>query len=92
MKFRKKICFKKGNNGFGRLSKIDVQALNDMHLTILDYSLKGNQVWVHFTNEGTQVGTFMGYPASHKHAVWNGFGMYTVEDGKIKKVGFQKIL
>ncbi|MQQ79702.1 hypothetical protein GFV15_01745 [Lactococcus lactis] len=63
-----------------------------MHLTILDYSLKGNQVGVHFTNEGTQVGTFMGYPASHKHAVWNGFGMYTVEDGKIKKVGFQKIL
>ena len=63
-----------------------------MHLTILDYSLKGNQVGVHFTNEGTQVGKFMGYPASHKHAVWNGFGMYTVEDGKIKKVGFQKIL
>ncbi|WP_240338654.1 hypothetical protein [Lactococcus lactis] len=40
-----------------------------MHLTILDYSLKDNQVWVRFTNEGTQVGTFMGYPASNKHAV-----------------------
>lgn len=89
VKFRKKICFKKGNNGFGRLSKIDVQALNDMHLTILDYSLKGNQVWVHFTNEGRQVGTFMGYPTSHKHAVWNGFGMYTSRS-KDKKVWFSE--
>ncbi|MDN6095290.1 MAG: ester cyclase [Lactococcus lactis] len=77
-------------HGLDDFTNNGVQAFSDMHLTILDYSLKDNQVWVRFTDEGTQVGTFMGYPASHKHAVWNGFGMYTVEDGKIKKGWFSE--
>lgn len=61
-----------------------------MHLTVLDYVVHDNQVWVRFTNEGTQIDNFMGYPASHKHAKWNGFGMYTVEDGKITKGWFSE--
>ncbi|MEG1057029.1 MAG: hypothetical protein RSE30_02855 [Lactococcus sp.] len=35
------------------------------------------------------MGTFMGYPTSHKHAVWNGFGMYTSRS-KDKKVWFSE--
>ncbi|GKT03903.1 ester cyclase [Furfurilactobacillus entadae] len=60
-----------------------VRAFSDMHLTILDVTVHGDDVWVQFTNEGTQVGEFMGYPATNKHAKWNGFGKYTVKGGKI---------
>ncbi|HAT55060.1 MAG TPA: hypothetical protein DCW31_07475 [Lactobacillus sp.] len=67
-----------------------VQAFSDMHLTVLDYVVKDNSVWVRFTNEGTQVGEFMGYPASNKHAKWNGFGHYTVQDGKIQRAWFSE--
>lgn len=77
-------------HGIDDFTSNGVQAFSDMHLTILDLTIKENQVWVQFTNEGTQVGPFMGYPASNKHAVWNGFGMYTVEDGKIIKGWFSE--
>ncbi|WP_460874236.1 ester cyclase [Furfurilactobacillus cerevisiae] len=60
-----------------------VQAFSKMHLTVLDYVVNDNDVWVQFTNEGVQTGEFMGYPATNKFAKWNGFGRYTVENGKI---------
>ncbi|XOW22789.1 ester cyclase [Lactococcus lactis] len=73
VKFGERYALGRGSmgtvHGLDDFTNNGVQTFSDMHLTILDYSLKDNQVWVRFTNEGTQVGTFMGYPASHKHAV-----------------------
>lgn len=47
-------------HGIDDFTSNGVQAFSDMHLTILDLTIKENQVWVQFTNEGTQVGPFMG--------------------------------
>jgi len=60
-----------------------VQSFSNMHLTILDSTVKDDTVWLRFTNEGVQTGGFMDYPASNKYAKWNGFGWYKVENGKI---------
>lgn len=70
-------------HGIKELMSGGVQSFSDMHLTVLDSTVKDNTVWLRFTNEGLQTGEFMGYPASDKYAKWNGFGWYEVEDGKI---------
>jgi predicted ester cyclase len=41
-----------------------------------------------FTNSGTNVGTFMGKPATGKRAQWLGIGIYTVRDGRITEAWF----
>lgn len=58
-------------------------AFSGMHLVIEDVITAGDKVVVRFTNNGTQVGTFMGAPASGKHASWLGIAIYTVQDGQI---------
>lgn len=63
-------------------------AFSDMHLTIDDIITHGDKVVVRFTNSGTQVGPFMGAPATGKHAAWLGIGVYTVTNGRIAEAWF----
>lgn len=63
-------------------------SFSDMHLTIHEIVASGDTVVVRFTNSGTQSGTFMGAPATGRHASWSGIGMYTVTDGRISRAWF----
>ncbi|MGV9366883.1 SDR family NAD(P)-dependent oxidoreductase [Amycolatopsis sp. NPDC003731] len=63
-------------------------AFSGMHLDVKEIITAGNKVVVRFTNSGTQVGEFMGTPASGKHAEWLGIGIYTVQNGKITEGWF----
>jgi len=60
----------------------------NMHLDIKDVIASGDKVVVHFTNSGTNTGPFLGLPATGKHAVWEGIGIYKVTDGKIAEAWF----
>ena len=63
-------------------------AWEDMHLEIHDTIASGDQVVLRFTNSGTNVGPFMGNPATGKHAEWLGIGIYTLRDGRITEGWF----
>ena len=63
-------------------------AWQDMHLEIHDTIARRDQVMLRFTNSGTNVGPFMGNPATGKHAEWLGIGIYTVRDGRITEGWF----
>jgi predicted ester cyclase len=63
-------------------------AWEEMHLEIHDTIASGDQVVLRFTNSGTNVGPFMGNPATGKHAEWLGIGIYTVRDGRITEGWF----
>ena len=58
-------------------------AFANMHLSIHEVIAVGDKVVVRFTNSGTQIGPFLGTPATGKHATWLGIGIYTIRDGKI---------
>ena len=63
-------------------------AFEEMHLEIHDTIASGDHVVPRFTNSGTNVGPFMGNPATGKHAEWLGIGIYTVRDGRITQGWF----
>jgi acetyl esterase len=63
-------------------------AWTDMHLEIHELIARGDKVVARFTNSGTNVGTFMGHPASNKHAEWLGIGIYTMQEGRITEGWF----
>jgi predicted ester cyclase len=63
-------------------------AFEGMHLTIYDVIASGNKVVLRFTNSGTNVGSFMGRPATNRHAEWLGIGIYTLRDGRITEGWF----
>ena len=63
-------------------------AFANMHLHIHEIIASGDKVVVRFTNSGTQIGTFLGIPATGKSATWLGIGIYTVRDGKIADAWF----
>jgi acetyl esterase len=58
-------------------------AFSDMHLDIHEVIAAGDKVVLRFTNSGTNTETFMGNPATGKHAEWLGIGIYTVHDERI---------
>ena len=49
----------------------------------LEASAVGDKLVARFTNSDTNVGPFMGRPATDRHAEWLGIGIYTVRDGRI---------
>jgi steroid delta-isomerase-like uncharacterized protein len=55
----------------------------DMHITILRQLAEGDQVLTHKKFEGTQMGTFMGIPATGKHVSIEVMDILTIRDGKI---------
>ena len=63
-------------------------AWEEMHLEIHDTIASGDHVVLRFTNSGTNVGPFMGNPATGKHAEWLGIGIYTVCHGRITEGWF----
>ncbi|MFD8970726.1 ester cyclase [Streptomyces sp. NPDC059568] len=65
-----------------------VGAFTGMHLEIKEIYPAGDSVVVFFTNSGTHSGDFLGSPATGKHAVWNGVGIYKIADGKIADARF----
>lgn len=63
-------------------------AWDEMHLEIHDTIATGDHVVLRFTNSGTNVGPFMGNPATDKHAEWLGIGIYTLCHGRITEGWF----
>jgi predicted ester cyclase len=63
-------------------------AWEEMRLEIHDTIACGDHVVLRFTNRGTNVGPFMGNPATGKHAEWLGIGIYTVRDDRITEGWF----
>jgi predicted ester cyclase len=63
-------------------------AFADLQLQIQDIVAAGDKVVVRFTNSGTNVGPFMGSPATGKHAEWLGIGIYTVRGQRITEAWF----
>jgi predicted ester cyclase len=63
-------------------------AFSEMHLKVEEVLAVGSKVIVRFTNSGTQTGTFMGIPPTHKRAEWLGIGIYTVINGQIAEGWF----
>jgi len=64
------------------------KSFSNMHLDIKDVIASGDKVVVHFTNSGTNTGPFLGLPATGKHAVWEGIGIYKVINGKVAEAWF----
>jgi predicted ester cyclase len=63
-------------------------AFEGMQLTIYDVIATGDKVVLRFTNSGKNVGSFMGRPATNRHAEWLGIGVYTLRDGQITEGWF----
>ncbi len=66
----------------GLASDVDV-TFRDMKLEIKDIIAAGDKVVVYFTNSGINVGPYRGQPATGKYAIWEGMGIYRLDDGKI---------
>jgi predicted ester cyclase len=58
-------------------------AFSGMHLEITKLIAQDDEVFVLFTNSGTNTGAFMGMEPTGKSAKWNGTVLYRLVDGKI---------
>lgn len=63
-------------------------SFSNMFLQVKDIISKDDKVVLYFSNSGLNVGDFMGYKASNKKAIWDGMGIYRVENGKIAEAWF----
>jgi predicted ester cyclase len=63
-------------------------AWESMHLAIHDVIAAHDKIVLRFTNSGTNVGPFMGNPATGKRAEWLGIGIYTLRDQRITEGSF----
>jgi steroid delta-isomerase-like uncharacterized protein len=71
-----------GIDGFKKRIAILVDAL-DPHFTIEDVIAEDDRVVVRWTNSGTNVGDFLGMPATGRPFTIAGIDIYRVEDGKL---------
>jgi predicted ester cyclase len=55
----------------------------DAHFTIEDVIAEGDRVVVRWTNHGTNIGEFLGAPATNRPFSTEGIDIYRVEDGKL---------
>jgi steroid delta-isomerase-like uncharacterized protein len=55
----------------------------DARFTIEDIIAEGDRVVVRWTNHGTNIGDFLGAPATNKPFATEGIDVYRVEDGKL---------
>ncbi|MGZ6617137.1 MAG: ester cyclase [Solirubrobacteraceae bacterium] len=65
-------------------------AFSAMHLTVHDVVAAQDKVVARFTNSGTQVGQFLGFPPTGNRARWLGIGIYTIHAGKIAEAWFSE--
>lgn len=63
-------------------------SFSNMFLQVKDIISKDDKVVLYFSNSGLNVGDFMGYKASNKKAIWDGMGIYRIENGKIAEAWF----
>jgi len=74
----------RGRNAYKAFAQASVDgAFADMHLEIHDIIARDDKVVVRFTNSGTNIGSFIGTPATGKHAEWLGIGIYTLRNDRI---------
>ena len=79
----------RGRNAYKAFAQASVGgAFADMHLEIHDIIARDDKVVVRFTNSGTNIGSFMGTPATGKHAEWLGIGVYTLRNDRIVDAWF----
>jgi predicted ester cyclase len=55
----------------------------DPYFTIEDLIAEGDRVVVRWTNSGTNVGEFLGAPATNRSFTTAGIDIYRIEDGKL---------
>lgn len=65
-------------------------SFTDMFLQVKDIIASGDKVALYFSNSGKNVGDFMGNKATYKTAVWDGMGIYRIENGKIAEAWFSE--
>ncbi|MFF2522968.1 ester cyclase [Streptomyces liangshanensis] len=58
-------------------------AFTGMRLEVRRIIAQDDEVFVLFTNSGTNTGPFMDLPPTGRHAQWNGTALYRFEDGRI---------
>ncbi|MFT3739175.1 MAG: alpha/beta hydrolase fold domain-containing protein [Breznakibacter sp.] len=63
-------------------------SFSDMLLQIKDIIATDDKVVLYFSNSGKNVGDFMGNKATNKTAIWDGMGIYRLENGKIAEAWF----
>lgn len=64
------------------------KSFSNMLLQVKDIISKNDKVVLYFSNSGLNVDDFMGYKASNKMAIWDGMGIYRIENGKIAEAWF----
>jgi len=65
-------------------------SFSDMLLQVKDIIATDDKVVLYFSNSGKNVGDFMGNKATNKTAIWNGMGIYRIENGKIAEAWFSE--
>ena len=63
-------------------------AFSGMHLEVQRIIADGNEVYVLFTNSGTNTGAFLGQPPTGKYAKWSGFVLFRLEKGRIAESNY----
>jgi predicted ester cyclase len=63
-------------------------SFSNMLLQVKDIIVSDDKVVLYFSNSGKNIGDFMGNKATNKTAIWNGMGIYRIENGKIAEAWF----
>ena len=61
----------------------------DIHYTVEDMIAENNRVTIRWKWEGTQVGSFRGFPATHNHVISTGIGIFQIDEDKITRSWLQ---
>lgn len=64
------------------------RSFSNMLLQVKDIIVADDKVVLYFSNSGKNVGEFMGNKAANKTAIWDGMGIYRIENGKIAEAWF----
>ena len=73
----------KGPDGVKAFISMTRQGFPDLHLTVNDLFVQGDQIASRWTMEGTHTGDWFGAPPSGKRASWWGVAITRFADGKI---------
>ncbi|WP_048510050.1 alpha/beta hydrolase fold domain-containing protein [Chryseobacterium sp. FH2] len=65
-------------------------SFSNMLLQVKDIIVSDDKVVLYFSNSGKNIGDFMGNKATNKTAIWNGMGIYRIENGKIAEAWFSE--
>ena len=77
-----------GRDGLKQSMSRHFAGFPDLHVTIDDIVAEGPKVGIWYTVEGTHRGEFEAIPPTGNHVKWEGFDLFTVEDGRISHARF----